>query len=131
MDLAEEYGSNAEAEINGVWVPVGVEAEVKVARLGNVEAQKAYRKIPRPIRRRIEEGYLNDKQAENFICDFLASHILKDWKNLSDGPKPIKYSSENAIKMLKKYRRFRDKIWELSAEEDLFNTSEVEQDAKN
>ena len=33
-------------------------------------------------------------------------------------------------KMLKKHRRFRDKIWEIAADEGLFNV-DLEEDAKN
>ena len=131
FDLSEEFGSNETAEKEGVWVPIGEEATVKIARLGNPDAQQAYRRIPRATRRQIEEGTLSNKQAESFLVSFIAKNLLKDWKGFTDGGKAISYSSENALKMLKKHRRFRDKIWELATDDDLFNVREEEADIKN
>ena len=131
MDLSEDFGSDAAAGVEGVWAPVGIDAEVKVARIGNSEAQRAYRRIPRAVRRRLEDGFLNDKDSTKWISEFLADNILKDWKGLADDGKAIKYSRDNAIKMLTKYRRFLDRVWELAKDEDLFNIAEVKSDAKN
>ncbi len=132
LDLSEEFGSDETAEIEGVWVPLGGDAKVKVARLGNPAAQAAYRKIPRVIRRQIEEGTMTDKEARKFLSKFVAKNLLKDWENLSDGGKPLgKYSEETGLTMLRKHRRFQDRVWEIAADEDLFNVREVEDDAKN
>jgi len=132
FDLGEELGSNEVAEVEGVWIPLGDGGSIKVARLGNKEAQAAYRKIPREMRRLIETGKMDNKQAINFLASFLSGNILKDWKGLVDKGKSLpKYSPEEGAKMMKKYRRFREKVWELSAEDDNFNVDEVEQDVKN
>ena len=130
FDISEELGSNETVEIEGVWVPLGGDGKVKVARLGNSKTQEAYRKIPRPIRRQLDEGILSNKQTINFLVKFINDHILKGWEGLSDKGKPISYSSETAGQMLRTHRRFRDKIWELSADEALFNV-ELEEDVKN
>lgn len=131
LDLAEEFGSDETAEVEGVWVPLGSDAAVKVARLGNPDAQAAYKRIPRIVRRQIEEGTMTAAQSRKFLVSFVAKNLLKDWKNLSDGGKTVKYSIEAAEKMLRKHRRFQDRIWELASDEDLFNVHEVEEDAKN
>ena len=131
LDLSEEFGSDETAEIEGVWVPLGGDAAVKVARLGNPDAQAAYRKIPRQVRRQIEEGTMTADQSRKFLVRFIASNLLKDWKNLADGGKSVKYSVEAAEKMLRKHRRFQDRIWELANDEELFNVQEVEEDSKN
>ena len=131
LDLGAEFGSDETAEIEGVWVPLGDDAAVKVARLGNPEAQAAYRKIPRLTRRSIEDGTMTADQSRKFLVRFVAGNLLKDWKNLSDDGKTVKFSVEAAEKMLKKHRRFQDRIWELAGDEELFNIHEVEEDAKN
>lgn len=131
FDLGEEFGSNERAEIEGVWVSLGEDAGVKVSRLGNPDAQKAYRKIPRAIRRSIEEGSMGNKQAVQFLAKFMAEHILKDWKGLSLKGKSLpSYTSEYGKKHMEEFRRFRDKIWEISVDDDLFNI-ELEEDVKN
>ncbi len=130
FDLEEEFGSNERAEIDGVWVSLGEDAGIKVARLGNPDAQRAYRKIPRPIRRQIEEGTMGNEQSEKFLTRFMSEHVLKDWKGLSENGKSLpNYTSEVGAKQLKR-RRFRDRVWEASLDEDLFNV-ELEDDAKN
>lgn len=130
LKLSEDFGSNETASTEGVWLSLGGEAEVLVARLGNREAQRAYKKMPAAIRRQLEDGLMGNDQATDFLCKFMSDHLLKDWKNLADSDKLIKYSPEAAHKMLKKYRRFRDRIWELANDEDLFNV-EVAEDRKN
>ena len=132
LDLSEEFGSDEKAEIEGVWVSLdGDEAKVRVARLGNIEAQRAYRHLPRQIRRQIEEGTLGTKQARRFMAEFISQNLLKDWKGLADNGKTLAYSLDAATAMLLKHRRFRDRIWELACDEELFNIAEIEQDAKN
>lgn len=132
LELVDAFGSNETAGTEGIWVSLGGDAEVKVSRLGNPEAQAAYRKIPRSTRRQIEDSTMSNKQSDEFLATFMSKHILQDWKNLLDGdpPKDIKFSESSSKKMLLKYRRFRDRIWELSADEDLFNV-EAEKDSGN
>lgn len=131
FDLSEGFGSNKTAEVEGVWVTLGDGAGVKVTRMGNPQVQRAYRKLPRDIRRQVEEGTMAEGAATDFFSMFLSKNILVDWKGMADGGKPLpKYTMEEGAKFLKKYRRFRDRIWELSLDEDLFNTGE-EEDIKN
>lgn len=131
LELGEEFGSNESAEKDGVWVSLGEGAQIKVARLGNSEAQRAYRKIPRAMRRMIEDGVLDNKQASDFLAGFLSNHILKGWEGLADKGKPLgEITPESAKSFMIKYRRFRDRVMELSQDDDLFNV-EVEEDIKN
>ncbi len=131
FDLAEEFGTNEVAEVEGVWVSLGEDARIKVARLGNPEAQRAYKRIPRAMRVLIEGGNMGNKDALEFLAKFCADHLVKDWDGLSDDGKSVKYSREAAFTMMKKHRRFLDKVWELSLDADLFNTGELVEDAKN
>lgn len=131
FDLSDSFGSNPKASIDGVWVQLGGGASVKVARLGNKAAKKAYRKIPKASRNAFEEGTVDENTGEQFICMFLAQHILKDWKGFADkGVSLGDYDEMKGKKFLMKYRRFRERIWELAGDEDLFNV-ESEEDAKN
>lgn len=130
FDISEEFGSNETAEVDGVWVSLGEDARVLVSFLGNKEAQKAYKRIPRPIRRMLEESTMSNTQAIDFLSTFISEHILKNWEGLANKGKTIAYSTENAKKMLTIHRRFRDRIWEIAQDEGLFNI-ELEEDSKN
>ena len=132
FDLNEEFGSNETAEVEGVWSYLGETAKIRVARLGNIEAQKAYRKIPAAIRSQIEKGNMGNKQAVQFLAKFLATHILKDWSGLADKGKSLpSYNVEAGVEYLLKYRRFRDRVWETAVDDDLFNVGEIEEDLGN
>ena len=132
IDLAKEFGSNEKAEIEGVKVFIGEGGWVKVARLGNPETQKAYRRIPRGVRRQIEEGTMTDAQSTQFLSKFLADHVLKAWGGLEHKGKSLgSYTSEKGYKTMMAERRFRDKVWELSNDDELFNVGDLEEDVKN
>ena len=131
LDLGEKYGSNPKAEIDGVWQELGGGAAIKVARLGNKEAQRAYKKMPKAVRNMVDEGTMDGTQAESFLAGYLADNILKDWRGLADGGKDLPdYTTEEGKKFMLRFRRFRERVWELAADDDLFNV-EAEQDAKN
>ena len=131
LDLGEKFGTNPKAEIEGVWQELGGGAAVKVARLGNKEAAKAYKKIPKHIRNMVDEGTMEGTAAEAFLAGYLSANILKDWRGLMDNDEPLpSYSNDHGKKFMLKYRRFRERIWELAADDDLFNV-EAEEDAKN
>ncbi len=127
FDLSDEFGSNEAAEVEGVWSYLGETAKIKVARLGNIEAQKAYRKIPKQVRDQIEKGNMGNRPAIQFLSKFLAEHILKDWHDVADAGKPLpSYNTEEGIKMLVKHRRFRDRVWEIAVDDDLYNVEVVD-----
>ena len=134
FDMSDEFGSNERAEIDGVWISLGEDAAVKVARLGNPVAQKAYKKLPKAIRNEIEQGYMGNKQAEQFLSSFMAEHVLKDWKGLSHKGKSLPaYTPEHGARHMndpEHGRRFRDKVWEISTDDALYNV-ELEDDVKN
>ena len=131
LDLGEKFGTNPKAEIDGVWQELGGEAAVKVARLGNKEAQRAYKKMPKAVRNMVDEGTMDGTQAESFLAGYLADNILKGWRGLAiDGKDLPDYSPEEGKKFMLRFRRFRERVWELAADDDLFNV-EAEEDAKN
>ena len=75
---------------------------------------------------------MGDKQAIQFMAKFLSEHILKDWKGLASKGKSLpNYTTEEGKKHLIEFRRFRDRVWEIAADDDLFNVGELEEDAKN
>ena len=131
FDLSDEFGSSEKASVEGVWVQLGEKARIRVARLANPAARKAYMKIPKAIRSLHESGNTSNKQMTEFLCRFLGSHILKNWEGMFDKGKSLPaYTEEHGFAFLSKYRRFRDRVWELANDEDLFNV-EVEEAVGN
>ena len=70
LEFGDSFGSNETASIEGVWVSLGGDAEILVSRLGNPEAQAAYRRIPRITRRQIEDSTMTNEQSDAFLADF-------------------------------------------------------------
>ncbi len=131
MDFGETFGSDQAASEEGVWISLGGDASIKVARLGNPVAARAYLKIPRALRVQMESTVLANKQSDDFLAKFMGEHILKGWKGMSDGGKDLSFTEAAGIKMLKKHRRFRNRIWNLGDDEDNFNIELTEKDSKN
>lgn len=133
LNYDDAFGTNERAEVEGVKVPLGEGAWVKVARLGNPKARRAYLRIPAPIRRQLDEGILPEKETKQFLVKYIANNLLLDFGGIGKKVKgkvtEIKYSVDNAMELLAG-RRFRDKIWDLASDEDLFNVEEDE-DVKN
>ena len=127
LNLSGAFGSSDKASSEGVWVSLGEDSEIKVRRLGSPKVQRAYRNLPKNVQRQVESGTLSSQQATRFVCQFLAENVLVDWAELEDEGEPLgDYDSEVASKLLQKYHRLRDRVWELAQDEDLFNIEEDE-----
>lgn len=122
LDLNKsQFDVDQNLETQGVWEDIGDGAWLLVARAGNDNWNAEYQRMPRTIRRKIEnppkgaEGFRDEK-----ICELMANTILLDWKGLADEGKEIRYSKENAKKLLLKYPEFRDFVFQLSNDSNRF-----------
>ena len=118
-------------ELEGVWEDLGDDAKVLVARVGNSAFQQEYGKLPRGTRRMIENNTLNNDKSEAILSRIMANTILLGWEGIKENDKTIKYSVENATKVLKDIPEFRSIIWELANEFQRFHEESVEADVKN
>lgn len=130
FDLSN-FKIDKEKEIEGVWEDIGNGAKLLIARAGNKAFQKEYSKVPRGIRRMMENGTLDETENDDIICDVLSKTLLLDWKNILDEGKAFKYSQENAKTFLLKYPVFRETVWDMANDFKLFHDASIEDDAKN
>ncbi len=131
LDLDKQYKTDPSLEEHGVWEDVGGDAKLLVARTNNPAYVRAYRRVPRGIRRQFEAGSLPDDRSDDIICNVMAETILLDFKNLTIGDKPIKYSRENAKKVLVEYPDFRELVWQIANESQRYHSDGIEEDVKN
>lgn len=61
LNFAQEFVMDSDAEIHGVWMPYGEEAEVKIARSNNKEARKLREMLSSPFQAR--PGFRRAKKA--------------------------------------------------------------------
>jgi hypothetical protein len=133
MDLQTDYGTDNKKEIEGVWFKeeFGGETECLIARIGNPEYQKVFNRISKPQRRALRKGTIQDEIAETILIRTMAKTILLDWKNMKENGKVLKYSHDEAFRVLKKYRDFRDIVSDLANEIEAYRVEDEEEIVKN
>ena len=130
-DIKKLFGTDPEKEKDGVWQPVGDGMEIKVAKLNNPTYNKRFEFLTKPYRRALRKGTLSNDVAESLMIQCLAETILLDWKGLEEKGKVVKYSVENAIKLLTDYPEFRGTINDIANELAIFQEIEDEEAAEN
>ena len=130
-DIRKMFGTNKNAEIDGVWQDIGEKVKVKVARIGNPQYQKAFRKITKPHKQALRRGSLNDEVADKLLIKAMAKSILLDWSGLEEDGKPVPYSYENAVRLLTDYRDFRDDVSDFANDMESFRAEEDKETEKN
>lgn len=103
MDISKLILTDAALDIvdNGIWVgdlsgAPGVELMVT----GMDRCDAVSKEIRRGVELEIARGSDREEAAEITVRRLLSSHILKDWRGLTDGGKPLPYSRELADKFL-------------------------------
>ena len=130
MDL-REFKTDKSKEEDGVWESLGDECSVKVARYGNPAMLRAYRKYPRVLRQRLENGQVDDDKSAAVMAEVMADTVLLDWKGLKEDKKNVPYNRENCIRVLKEYPDFRGMVFEIANEAQLYHEEGVGETAKN
>lgn len=131
MELGKEFKTNKELEEGGVWVDIGDGGSLKVARAGNKKALAHSRLVAKPHMAQITYGKLSDEVATELAVEVLAECILLDWKGMTEGGKPLPYSKESAIRMLRDYPDFRDMVSQIANERKTFQREVEEAVTKN
>ena len=120
MDLKKEYGTDKNKELDGVWEDMGNGCKVLIARIGNENYSKVFRRISKPYQNAIRRGTLGNDKAEDLLIQAMAECIVLDWTGLEEDGKKVKYSREECIRVLKEYKDFRDHVSELANSMELF-----------
>jgi hypothetical protein len=129
MDLNKVFGTDKNLEEEGVWVDLGDESKIKIARMGNIKSRERATKLQKSAK--LANKYSIDNFNEEDLADILAYSVIKDWKGIKDNGEDLPYSFENAKAMILKYRDFRDMVVELSTEMETFRKVDIEEGKKN
>jgi len=106
-----DFATDELLEVKGVWRNIGDGASLKVARANNTAYINMLREEMAPYR----SATCTDEEASEILIRVMAKTVLLDWKGLDDKDEkgkrfPIKYSFENAIRLLTKYKEFRNLV---------------------
>ncbi|WP_298983487.1 hypothetical protein [uncultured Roseibium sp.] len=128
MDL-NSFRTDKKLEVDGVWFDFDEDTSVKVARGNNVHFTKLLTKLSKPVQALARTGNLPEDKASEIVAKAMAETILLDWKGIKLDGKVVKYSVENAAKILKDLPDFRDLINELANDRAAF-AEEIAEESK-
>ena len=131
FDLQKEFATDEKSELEGVWEDIGEGARVLVARIGNKDYTERFRRLGKGLQRQLDRGSLPEDKQAAILISIIADTILLDWEGLADKGKPITYSKETARAMLKEYPNFRQLVWDIADDENLYRLKNREDDLGN
>jgi len=113
-------------ENEGVWVDCPGGLRLRIARMGNANFRQYVMKHRKVIQRQMQFGGMEEdvSQLEEISLRGMASEILKDWENMVEKEKKIKYSSDEAYRLLKEYPEFQRLVEGLAEDVELFRGEE-------
>jgi hypothetical protein len=122
-----KFRTNADAEIDGVWVPVGEGLELRVARIGNPRYKAMIRNAGKSQRMATQlTGNIDMDAIEELTLKAIANHVLLDWKNLEDDDgDQIPYSVDKAMELLQ-IQDFRSIVEAIASDAQHFRDSDLE-----
>jgi hypothetical protein len=110
LDIFAEFATDEVAEDSGTWFPYGKTARFLIARSGNRAYQRA---MAQAIERRRVDLQSPDKDfaqrvSDEVMTEVIGTALLKGWEGVVYKKKPIPFSVENAMELLKhrEFRRF-------------------------
>lgn len=131
LDIFEAYATDEEAEENGVWVPLGEDTKLKIARDGNDECERLVERLMMENADKLAAGGDVAKQAQREIeIDVTAATILKDWENLTYKGEVIEYNETNA-RMVLQHKDFRRRVLFHARQRDAYLQKYEAEVAKN
>lgn len=131
MDL---YGTfDVQLSEDAKTFPLSDDASIDLLPMGSEYARRQFEKMMEPYQPRLKAGgELTEEEAKKLNTRFFAEVIIKGWKGLKDkDKKDIKFTSENAYKLLEALPRFNAMIARMAADESAFEIKKTEEDEGN
>lgn len=132
MPKLSSLKTNVVQEEEGVWVPYAQGIQLRIARYGNRSFKARMERLTKPHLRQIRKNSFPEEEAQKFLNECLAHHVLLGWKGLDgENGKPLKYTPDEALKILSdpEYQDFYNDVVELSKDRQLFKEQDM-QDAE-
>lgn len=134
MSLYKKFKTDAQVEVDGVWVDYGDGIRIRLARAGgaNQAFLRATERVHRKYRKQIQLDALTEKEAAPLLREIYADSIILGWEGVTaaDG-QSLPFSKENCLKLLEDLPEFFRDIREYANSRELFLESVLEADAKN
>ena len=132
MNLKDIKVDSSKSE-EGVWIEIDDGAELKIARQQNKNYVREMNKEFAARKIKLKSlGRLDSLVLREITLRIAAKTILLDWKGLFEGDKELKYSPEEAMRLMidPDYQEFQNLVLELSDDAEHFRKEEIEESAK-
>lgn len=139
MSLYNQFETNKDAEVEGVWVEYGANEDgsipkFKISRMSkaNKKYTKALERATRPHRRSIELETMNNDLAERLLMEVFIDTVLLEWQNIKqrDGVE-LDLTKKNAMKLFEDLPELYDDLQEKAKKASLFRDETLEEEAGN
>ena len=101
MDIFAKFATDEILEVEGRWVDLDKSSKIRVARMNNEKYQVEFRKQYAENKATLEKGDEEaDELAKQIFISVMAQTILVGWEGIAYKGKAMKYSVENAKKLL-------------------------------
>jgi len=130
MEIVKQFAVNEERAEQGVWIPIGEDARLKVARANNPNFRRVFRKLITPYTAAIRSNSLPDDVDDQIMIRAIAETILVDWQGITENGEPIPYSVEKARKYLQ-HEPFRELVMNFARDLSLYKEAMDEETEKN
>lgn len=131
FDLEKEFATDEKSELEGIWENVGTGAKVLVARVGNKNYTERFKRLGKGLQRQLDRGTLPEDNQAAILISIMADTILLDWEGFADKGEVIIYSKDKAKEVLKKYPDFRQFVWDIANDVELYRVKNREDDLGN
>ena len=133
MSMKSLFGTNEDAEKEGVWIDYG-EIRIKVARAGgrNIKYQKVLEAQSKPHKRALQTDSMPEDQARAMLYRVYAKTVVVDWEGVKDDAgKKLPFNEKNVLAMFEQYPDFFVEVKNMADGVALFREEELDADAKN
>ncbi len=112
----------------GVWINFDEDQGVafKIAYIGNAKYERKFSQLSLKARRKTRGRELDPRAFTQLTNTAMIGTILLDWRGLKDDDKEFTFNEENAERLLKESKVFRDFIQEEAMILDNFQTLDTE-----
>lgn len=115
----------------GVWVPYDLDVELLIAGTGSPEFRKTCSELLAPHRQKIRTTGLTFEERVEIIKPAIARHLLKGWKNITEGGKAVPFSEKKALELFDEIQGLAVFVLGSADEREWFRQEAQRESAKN
>lgn len=131
MNVRKLFATNKQLEVEGKWIVVDGDFEIKLARFNNKNFIDKYKELVADYKVTSRNREVSGEPLNKIMREAIATCIVLDWKNFNDGTKKVPYSVKNAMHYLEEWNDFAEYVSRESQDIRHFQDEVEEAQVKN